>query len=137
MKTIKFFLMVVLFLSFTMYAQETEKTSETNATNKLAHLDITVGSILFPRPFIHARKDYDQGVYYVTLTAKEGIPYFNVHTQAQELLFDEMAVVKPNKRTYKSSKYRVRKRFLNQYEYFNLKVITSSHQIMAFFKVKK
>jgi hypothetical protein len=119
-----------------MYAREIEPTGETNNTN-LEDLDITLGSISFPRPFIHAQKDYDQGIYYITLTAKAGVPYFNVYSQTQELLFEERAVVKPNKGKPGKFKYRVRKRFLNKSEYFNLKVITSTHRIMAFFLVKK
>jgi hypothetical protein len=142
MKTLNIFLIFVLILSFAMVAQETEPTSEakqtaeTNNTN-LEEIDITLGSIRFPRPFIHAQKDYDQGIYYITLTAKAGVPYFNVYTQAQELLFEEMAVVKPNKRKSRKIKYRLRKGFSNKREHFSLKVITSTHRIMAFFLVKK
>ena len=142
MKTLNIFLIFVFILSLTMVAQETEptgeadKTGETNNTN-LEEIDITLGSIRFPRPFIHAQKDYDQGIYYITLTAKAGVPYFNVHTQTQELLFEEMAVVKPNKGKSGKVKYRVKKGFQNKQEYFNLKVITSTHRIMAFFLVKK
>jgi hypothetical protein len=142
MKAIKIFLIFVLILSFTMVAQEpeptgeAEKTAETDNTN-LEEIDITVGSVRFPKPFIHAQKDYDQGIYYITLTAKAGTPYFNVYTQTQELLFEEMAVVRPNKRKSGKFKYRVRKGFSNKREHFNLKVITPTHRIMAFFLVKK
>lgn len=142
MKTLNIFLISVLILSFTMVAQEIEPTSEANKTGeinntKLEEIDITLGSIRFPRPFIHAQKDYDPGIYYITLTSKAGVPYFNVYTQTQELLFEEMAVVKTNKRKSGKFKYRVKKRFLNKQEYFNLKVITPTHRIMAFFLVKK
>ena len=142
MKTINILLIFVLILSFRVYAQEIEpakevdKTAVTENTN-LEDIDITLGSINFPRPFIHAQKDYDQGIYYVTLTAKAGVPYFNVYTQTQELLFEEMAVVKPNHGRLGKSKYRLKKGFLNKQEYFNLKVITPTHRIMAFFLVKK
>lgn len=142
MKTLNIFLIFVFILSLTMIAQEAEptveanKTAETNNTN-LEDIDITLGSIRFPRPFIHAQKDYDQGVYYITLTAKAGVPYFNVYSQTQELLFEEMAVVKPNKRKSGKVKFRVKKGFSNKQEHFNLKVITSTHRIMAFFLVKK
>lgn len=142
MKTLNIFLIFVLILSFTMAAQEieptneAEQTAETNNTN-LEEIDIKLGSIRFPRPFIHAQKDYDQGIYYITLTAKAGVPYFNVYNQTQELLFEEMAVVKPNKGKSRKFKYRVKKGFSNKQEHFNLKVITSTHRIMAFFLVKK
>lgn len=145
MKAIKIFLIFVLILNFTMVAQETqptgeaEKTVETAKTDNtnLEEIDITVGSVRFPSPFIHAQKDYDQGIYYITLTAKAGTPYFNVYTQTQELLFEEMAVVRPNKRKSGKFKYRLRKGFLNKREYFRLKVITPTHRLMAFFLVKK
>lgn len=125
-----------------MAAQETEptgeanKTEETDSTN-LEKIDITLGSIRFPRPFIHSQKDYEPGIYYITLKAKAGVPYFNVYTQTQEMLFEEMAVVKPAKGKTGKSPYRVKKGFSNNQEYFNLKVITSTHRIMAFFLVKK
>jgi hypothetical protein len=136
MKTLNIFFIFVLMLSFTMVAQEINPTGEADNAN-LDEIDITLGSISFPRPFIHAQKDYDQGIYYITLTAKAGVPYFNVYTQTQELLFEEMAVVKPNKGKPGKYKYRLKKGFLNKQEYFNLKVITPSHRIMAFFLVKK
>jgi hypothetical protein len=142
MKTLNIFLIFVLILSSAMFAQEIEPTSEANKTGQtnntnLEEIDITLGSIRFPRPFIHAQKDYDQGIYYITLTAKVGIPYFNVYNQTQELLFEEMAVVKSNKRKSGRVKYRVKKGFSNKQEHFSLKVITSTHRIMAFFLVKK
>lgn len=142
MKTLNIFLIFVLILGFIVYAQEigpskeVDKTAGTDNTN-LEEIDITLGSIRFPRPFIHAQKDYDQGIYYVTLTAKAGVPYFNVYTQTQKLLFEEMAVVKLNKGKPGKSKYRLKKGFLNKQEHFNLKVITPTHRIMAFFLVKK
>lgn len=119
-----------------MYARETQPTSATNNTN-LEKLDIAIGSIRFPRSFIHDQKDYGQGVYYITLVLKQGIPYFNVYTQTQELLFEEMAVVKSAKRKTGKSKFLVKKGFQNKSEYFNIKVITATHRIMAFFLVKK
>ncbi|MGD2087678.1 MAG: hypothetical protein PVH61_15990 [Candidatus Aminicenantes bacterium] len=142
MKTLTIFLIFVLILSFSMVAQESEPTGEASKTGEmnnrnLEDIDITLGSIRFPRAFIHAQKDYAPGIYYITLTAKAGTPYFNVYSQTQELLFEEMAVVKPNKGKSGKFNYRVKKGFLNKQEYFNLKVITPTHRIMAFFLVKK
>jgi len=142
MKTLNIFLIFVLILSFTVYAQEIEPTNEADKTagtgnTNLEEIDITLGSIRFPRPFIHAQKDYDPGIYYITLTAKAGVPYFNVYTQTQELLFEEMAIVKTKKGKSGKSKYRVKKGFSNKQEHFNLKVITPTHRLMAFFLVKK
>jgi hypothetical protein len=135
MKLLNILLIIGLIFSVTLYAREAEPTSAPN-TN-LEGLDITLGSIHFPRPFIHDQKDYDQGIYYITLVLKHGIPYFNVYTQTQELLFEEMAVVKQADLKTGKSKFRVKKVLLNNSEYFNLKVLTSTHRIMAFFLVKK
>jgi hypothetical protein len=142
MKTLNIFLIFVLILSFTVYAQEIEPAKEADKiavsdNTNLEDIDITLGSIRFPRPFIHAQKDYEQGIYYITLTAKAGVPYFNVYTQTQELLFEEMAVVKAQRGKSGKSKYRVKKGFSNKQEHFRLKVITPTHRIMAFFLVKK
>lgn len=145
MKILNIFLIFVLTLSFMMAAQETKATGEVNKTDKtdktdstkLENIDITLGSIRFPKPFIHSQKDYEAGIYYITLTAKAGVTYFNVYTQTQELLFEERAIVKPAKGHLGKSKYRVKKGFSNKQEYFILKVITSTQRIMAFFLVKK
>ncbi len=116
----------ILFLSTAVFAAETD----------FGGLDIKVGYITIPRPFIHANKDYDKGVYYVTLTAKEGVPYFNVHNKEKELLFEELAVVKTVKPRGKFD-YKIRKGFLRGYEYFKLKVMKPEADITAFFLVKK
>jgi hypothetical protein len=128
MKKITVFMMFVLVLSFAVFAEEEETASQSP--------DITVGNITIPRSFIHAGKNYDKGVYYVTVTAKEGVPYFNIHNRNKELLFEEMAVVKPNKSKSRFT-HRVRRGFLPNYEYFRLKVITPEAQMMAFFLVKE
>jgi hypothetical protein len=139
MKTLNIFLIFVLILSFAIAAQEIEPLGEANRTDStnLEEIDITLGSISFPRPFIHSQKDYEPGIYYITLKAKAGVPYFNVYTQTQELLFEEMAVVQPNKGNPGKVPYRVKKGFSNNQEYFDIKVITPTHRIMAFFLVKK
>lgn len=58
-------------------------------------LDVKIGSVRVPRAFIHAGKEYSKGNYFVTLIAKEGVPYFNVSDQKKELLFEELAVLIP------------------------------------------
>jgi hypothetical protein len=134
MKKIIFFLIFVLLVNFTGLAQETQEATETQETQDK---DINLGSINFPRPFVHAGKDYDKGIYLVTLTEKHGIPWFKVSNKKKELLFEEMAVVKPYKGRRKNFKYRIRKGFLKGYEYFRIRVITSDKIILAFFLVKK
>jgi hypothetical protein len=99
--------------------------------------DMKIGSVRIPRPFIHAEKDYEAGIYIFTLTEKDGTPYFNVYNPKQELLFSEMAIVKPKKNGKKGSKFRVKKGFIDNYEYFRLKVLKPDQQLLAFLLVKK
>lgn len=99
-------------------------------------LDIKIGNISITRPFVHNKKDYAKGVYYVTLTAKDGFPYFNIHNRQKELLFEEMAVIKPQK-TRRKFNYRVRRGYTSGFEYFRLMVLKPKARIMAFLMVKK
>ena len=99
--------------------------------------DINLGRIYFPRDFIQAGKDYNKGVYRVVLTQKDNVPYFNVYTKKNELLFEEMAVIAPYKGKYKKFKYRFKREMLRGYEYFRIKVIKPENLIMAYFLIKK
>lgn len=99
--------------------------------------EINLGRIYFPKAFVHASKDYNKGVYRVTLFSKDGVPYFKVMNKKKELLFEEMAVVKPYEGKYKKFKYRVKKELLKGYEYFRIKVTKPDTLIMAYFLVKK
>ena len=137
MKKIIFFLIFVLLVNFTGLAQETQEATEIQETQETQDKDINLGSINFPRAFVHAGKDYDKGIYLVTLTEKHGVPWFKVSNKKKELLFEEMAVVKPYKGRRKNFKYRVRKGFLKGYEYFRIRVIKPDKMVMAFFMVKK
>jgi hypothetical protein len=96
-----------------------------------------VGSIRIPRPFIHADKEYEAGIYVFRLIEKEGNAYFDVFSPKLELLFQELAIVKPNKSGKKGSKFRVKKGFIDNYEYFRLDVLKPGEQLIAFFLVKK
>ena len=131
MKKIIIFLILVLPVSFAGLAQETQEAQENQDK------DINLGKINFPKPFVHAGKDYNKGVYLVILTKKHGFPWFKVSNEKKELLFEEMAVVKPYKGRRKKFKYRLRKGFLKGYEYFRIRVIKPDNMIMAFFLVKK
>ena len=128
MKKIIIFLIFVLPVSFAGLAQEAQDSQDN---------DINLGSINFPKAFVHAGKDYDKGVFLVVLTEKNGFPWFKVSNKKKELLFEEMAVVKPYKGRRKNLKYRLRKGFLKGYEYFRIRVIKPDKTIMAFFVVKK
>lgn len=99
-------------------------------------LDIKIGNVSITRPFVHNKKDYAKGVYYVTLTAKDGFPYFSIHNRQKELLFEEMAVIKSQK-TKRKFNYRVRRGFTSGFEYFRLMVLKPEARIMAFLMVKK
>lgn len=133
MKKMIFFLIFILLVVVTVpgLGQDSQDTQETQDK------DINLGRIYFPKTFVHAGKDYNKGVYLVTLTEKEGVPWFKVFNKKKELLFDEMAVVKPYKGRRTNFKYRVRKGLLKGYEYFRIRVIKPDKMIMAFFLVKQ
>ncbi len=130
MKKIIFFLIFILLIE--VNAAGLGQDSQANQEK-----DINLGKINFPRAFVHAGKDYNKGVYQVTLTEKDGFPWFKVFNEKKELLFDEMAVVKPYTRKRKNFKYIVRKGLLKEYEYFRIRVIKPDKMIMAFFLVKQ
>lgn len=126
MKKLSILIIITLVLSVLNFAVEKQAVSN----------DINLGKIYFPKAFVHNMKDYKKGVYRVVLTAKDGVPYFNVYKK-KNLLFEEMAVVKPYEGKYKKFKYRVKKELLKGYEYFRIKVTKPNKMIMAHFLVKK
>ena len=71
MKKISLLIMLVLFVSFALFSQIEE---------------IKIGKVYFPKAFVHASKDCNKGVYRITLTVKDGIPYFKVLNKKNELL---------------------------------------------------
>jgi hypothetical protein len=136
MKKIIFFLIFILLAAVTA-ASLNQDTQDTQDTQDIQDKDINLGRVYFPKAFVHAGKDYNKGVYLVTLTEKEGFPWFKIFNKNKELLFDEMAVVKPYKGRRRNFKYRVRKGLLKGYEYFRIRVIKPDKMIMAFFLVKQ
>lgn len=98
--------------------------------------DIDVGRVKIPRAFIHQGKEYAKGVYQVTLTEKEGTPYFMVKSLQGEALFEELAVVKPYEGKAKGFKHRLRKEMLKGYEYYRIKVTTPDNLYMAYLLIK-
>lgn len=150
MKKVCIFTLLILLGGFTTFAQEetppeiipqtkSEAKPETKTEargNDFTGLDIKIGNISITRPFIHNKKDYARGVYYITLTAKDGFPYFNVHNRKKELLFEEMAVLKTQK-TKRKFNYRVRRGYTSGTEFFRLMVLKPEARIMAFLMVKK
>ena len=98
---------------------------------------LNLGKINFPRPFIHARKDYAKDIYRVFLTTKSEAPYFKVFNRKNEFLFDELAIVKPYQGKFKKFKARIKRSILRGYEYFRLRVTTPDNVYLAFFLLKK
>jgi len=125
----KLSILIVITLIFSIIGFAVEKQAVSN--------DINLGKIYFPKAFVHNMKDYKKGVYRVVLTEKNGMPYFNVYNKKKELLFEEMAVVKPYEGKYKKFKYRVKKELLKGYEYFRIKVTKPNKMIIAHFLVKQ
>lgn len=98
--------------------------------------EINLGNVYFPRAFIHAGKEYQKGVYRLKLSEKEGTPYFFVY-QKNELLMEEMAVVKALEKPSRVRRFRIRKEFLKDFEYFRIRVTRPDKLLMAYFLVKR
>jgi hypothetical protein len=99
--------------------------------------DINLNKINFPKAYIHAGKEFPEGSYEVVLTVKENVPFFNIYNSKQELLFEEMAVVKAHSGRKMASAYRLKKEFLKEDEYFRIMVIKPEQWLMGYFLVKK
>lgn len=91
----------------------------------------------FPQAFVQAGKEYPAGNYWVVLTMKDGLPLFTVHNAQKELLFEELAVVKPRSGGRTGSAFRVKKGFVTDKEYFRIMVTTPGQWLMGYFLVKK
>jgi len=124
--------MVILLISvlfFTLSVPADEVVLETS--------DLKIGSVKFPRAFIHDGKNYNKGVYKVTLMEKEGEFLFNIFNPADELLFEEVAIVKLRKSRIGKRKYLIRKSFMRGYEFFRIKVTKPDKVIMGYFLIGK
>jgi hypothetical protein len=163
MKKILFFAIMVILVSVVCYAQDKQvtqtdpvkqeqqpqQTQQTEPTaqeaapvaqEKPAQPEETdLGKVYIPKDFVHADKDYKKGIYFISLFDKEGAPWFKVYNNKKELLFEELAVVKPfkGKGKVKQTKPRVRKEFLKDFEYFRIMVIKPENRILAYFLVKQ
>ncbi|MBN2345731.1 MAG: hypothetical protein JXO51_05015 [Candidatus Aminicenantes bacterium] len=93
--------------------------------------------IRFPQAFVHAGKEYPAGEYWLVLTDKDGRPVFMVRNAQQELLFEELAVVKDRPGRRRGSSFWVRNEFMRDKEYFRVKVTTPGQWLMGYFLVKK
>jgi hypothetical protein len=99
--------------------------------------DINLGSINFSRAYIHAGQEFPQGNYEVVLTVKDAVPFFYVYNSKQELLFEELAIVKAHSGSKMASPYRLKKEFLKDEEYFRIMVVKPEQWLMGYFLIKK
>ncbi|MCK5220034.1 MAG: hypothetical protein KAR14_00505 [Candidatus Aminicenantes bacterium] len=125
----KLVILLVSILFFTLSVPADEVAVETN--------DLKIGSVKFSRAFIHDGKNYNKGVYKVTLMEKEGEFLFNVFNPTDELLFEEVAIVKIRKSRIGKRKYLLRKSFMRGYEFFRIKVTKPDKVIMGYFLIGK
>ncbi|MDQ1355077.1 MAG: hypothetical protein QG657_5386 [Acidobacteriota bacterium] len=161
MKKILFFAIMVILLSAGGFAQEKvvtqtdpvkqeqqpQQTQQTEPTAQPADQtpqekpvqpeETELGKVYIPRDFVHADKDYIKGNYYLSLFEKDGSPWFKVFNNKKELLFEELAVVKPYQGKAKKAKLRVRKEFLKDFEYYRVLVIKPDSHVLAYFLVKQ
>jgi len=130
MKKIIILIIFILLISCTFYAQNDKNTQ--NIKNE----EINLGRIYFPKAFVHAKKDYNRGVYRVKFTKKDDIPYFIIMSKKREPLFEEIAIVKVYKGKYKKFRYRLKREMLRGYEYFRIKLTRPDNFYMAYFLIK-
>lgn len=131
MKKIIMSIIFILLISYTFYAQNDKNTQ--NIKNE----EINLGRIYFPKAFVHAKKDYNRGIYRVKFTKKDEIPYFIILNKKKESLFEEMAIIKPYKGKYKKFRYRLKREMLRGYEYFRIKLTRPDNFYMAYFLIQK
>jgi hypothetical protein len=110
---------------------------EPQAQPKPQSPDMNLKKINFPEAFIQAGNEYPAGSYWLVLTSKDGLPAFTVHNAKQEMLFEELAVVKARSGNRTGSSFRVQKTFLQDKEFFRVKVITPGQWLAGYFLVKK
>lgn len=98
--------------------------------------DIQITRVNVPRDFVHEGKDFAKGNYRVTLTEKEGTAVFLVKNMQDELLFEELAVIKPYEGKSRNFKPRISRVVLKGYEYYRVKVTTPESVYMLYFLLK-
>ncbi|MEN8222023.1 MAG: hypothetical protein ABFR36_02085 [Acidobacteriota bacterium] len=121
------FLMIILVFTLSVSADEAVVEPD----------DLNLGSVKFPRSFIHDGKDYNKGIYKVTLKEEDGEFLFNVFNPADELLFEEVAIVKVRKSRIGKRKFLLRRSFMRGYEFFRIKVTRPDKVLMGYFLVAK
>ena len=99
--------------------------------------DLNLGSIKFSRSFIHDGKNFNKGIYKVTLKEKDGEFLFNVFNASDELLFEEVAIVKARKSRIGKRKFLLRRSFMRGFEFFRIKVTRPDKVLMGYFLIGK
>jgi len=99
--------------------------------------DIKLGKIDFPQAYIHAGQEFPRGNYEIVLTMKDSVPFFNVYNSDQELLFEELAIVKAHPAKGTRSRFHVDIGGMLDNEYLRIKVTTQREWLMSYFLVKK
>ena len=122
-------ILLVFILIFTLSVSADEAVVESS--------DLNLGSVKFPRSFIHDGKDYNKGIYKITVKEKEGEFLFNVFNPTDELLFEEVAIVKARKSRIGKRKFLLRNTFMKDYEFFRIKVTQPDKILMGYFLVAK
>lgn len=100
--------------------------------------EIGIGNIYFPRPFIQSGNEYQKGVYTVKIVYKETGPVFMVYKK-DKMLFEEIAVMKklPEGKKNRVKRFKVRKDFLKNFEYFRIRVLRPDHTLYGYFLTKQ
>lgn len=98
---------------------------------------LNLGKIQFPRPFVHAQKNYEKGIYRVFLSKKDDATYFKVFNIKNEFLFEELAIIKPYSGKSKNFKFRITKGIMKGNEYFRLQITRPDNIYLAFFLLQK
>ncbi len=121
-------------------AQEAQdKTAaEPSAAVKPAASDVNLGKVVIPRTFIHAGLEFKAGSYGIVLKKKADSPVFEIRNAKKEVVFEEIAAVKPNPAGMgKTFSRRVKKGLLKDNEYFRIRVEEPDRFFAAYFLIKK
>ncbi len=99
--------------------------------------DLNIGKVNVPRAFVHGDQTYAAGVYRLSLTEKDGIPWFRIFDGKNSQLFEEMGVVTLKKSRTGKRGFRVYREMLRGYEFFRIRVVQPERWVTAYFLIKQ
>ena len=99
--------------------------------------DLNLGNVKFPRAFVHGDQNHVAGVYRLSLTEKDGVPWFQVFDGKGSQLFEEMGVVTLKKSRTGKRGFRLYREMLRGYEFFRVRVVQPERRVTAYFLVKQ